>query len=121
MHEYDYGYTYERRRLHRSASSGPCDSSAALRELVLSLVPDASETMAYNMPAVKVKGKTVLYYAGAAHHLGLYPMPKVIELLHDELAAYSTSKGTIRIPYSEPLPVDLIKKIVAIRLSEVSR
>lgn len=77
--------------------------------------------MAYNMPAVKVKGKTVLYYAGAAHHLGLYPMPKVIELLHDELAAYSTSKGTIRIPYSEPLPVDLIKKIVAIRLSEVSR
>lgn len=91
-----------------------------LRDLVLSLVPGASETMAYNMPAVKVKGKTVLYYAGAANHLGIYPMPKVIELLRDELAAYSTSKGTIRIPYSEPLPVDLIKKIVAIRLSEVS-
>ena len=56
-------------------------------------------------------GKNVIQFAASKHHIGLYPGPEAVERFLDRLSEYGTSKGTIRIPYREPLPLELIANI----------
>ncbi len=63
----------------------------------------------------------MLFFAGWKHHYSLYPATKrVIKAFRDELALYEVSKGTIRFPFSEPVPVKLIGRIAKFRAKEVS-
>ena len=53
----------------------------------------------------------MIQFAASKRHIGLYPGPEAVELFQDKLAGYETSKGTIRLPYQEPLPLELIAEI----------
>jgi uncharacterized protein YdhG (YjbR/CyaY superfamily) len=90
-----------------------------MREIIRSVIPDASETISYEMPAYR-NGKVIVYFGGFKSHVALFPTPSGVAAFQSELTAYKTSKGTIRFSLSEPLPENLIKKIVAFRRDEVN-
>jgi uncharacterized protein YdhG (YjbR/CyaY superfamily) len=88
-----------------------------LRQLIKKTIPEAEETISYQMPALKFHGLLV-WYAAAKNHYALYPMAEVLEVFKDKLTDYQTSKGTIRFDYDTPMPVDLIQEIVAYRVKQ---
>jgi uncharacterized protein YdhG (YjbR/CyaY superfamily) len=71
------------------------------------------------MPAYKLNGKPLVYFAGHKNHIGFYPIPSGISAFKEELSAYSQSgKGSVQFPYNQPLPLELITKIVKFRAHE---
>jgi uncharacterized protein YdhG (YjbR/CyaY superfamily) len=82
-----------------------------LREIIKTVVPDAIETISYQMPAFKTE-KVIVWFAAYKNHYGFYPYPKTIVAFEDQLTGYKTSKGAIQFPIDEPLPEDLIRKMV---------
>jgi uncharacterized protein YdhG (YjbR/CyaY superfamily) len=88
-----------------------------LRTLIIQTVPEVQEKISYQMPCYFLKG-SLIYFAGYARHIGLYPGPSAIERFKTELTNYKTSKGTIQFPINEPLPFDLIKRIVELKVEE---
>lgn len=91
-----------------------------LRRCILDAAPGVEEVISYNMPAVKKK-KIVVYYAAYDGHIGLYATPTGNEAFREELKNYKTGKGSIQFSHGEPLPEDLIRRIVEYRLAEVDK
>jgi uncharacterized protein YdhG (YjbR/CyaY superfamily) len=89
-----------------------------LREIIKSSAPYSLEVISYNMPAYKVFGRILLYFAVHSKHIGLYALPSAIIEFKNELKGYETSKGTIQFPLDKPIPYDLVKKIVKYRVKE---
>ena len=100
----------------------PDGSRATLEELrrtIVAAAPDATECISYGMPAFRDHGRILVYYAAFAKHYSLFPGSGTsIEALGDEAAAHATGKGTLQFRYEEPLPTDLVARIVATRLAE---
>ncbi len=92
-----------------------------LRELIHEIAPDAVETISYAIPTFDLKGKHLVHFAGFAHHVGLYPTPSGLNAFEEELKPYRSGKGTAQFPLGEPLPMDLIRRIVEFRVEEVER
>ena len=91
----------------------------ALRRSILEVVPEAEQGMSYGMPAFKVEGKTVAGFAAFKHHLSYLPHSgSVLATLADDVAAYETSKGSLRFPVDKPLPKQLVEKLVRARMRE---
>jgi uncharacterized protein YdhG (YjbR/CyaY superfamily) len=88
-----------------------------LRQAIHDAAPEAQETISYQMPAFK-QGGVLVYFAAFKNHIGFFPTGSGVEAFKGKLAKYKTSKGTIQFPYIEPLPLDLVKQIVAFRLKE---
>ena len=88
-----------------------------LRHMIKAVAPDAVETISYGMPGFKYQGRRLVYFAVWKNHCALYGMSS--DAHQDELAAYDTSKGTIRFPPSEPLPEALVKTLVSARIAEI--
>ncbi len=88
-----------------------------LREAIREAAPEAEEKISYQMPTFFLKGNLV-YFAAYENHIGLYPAPSGIEAFGNELNAYKSGKGSIRFPIDEPLPLELIKRIVRFRVEE---
>jgi uncharacterized protein YdhG (YjbR/CyaY superfamily) len=92
-----------------------------VRGIIRKALPGAEEVIAYKIPAYKLHGGAVLYFAGWKHHYSLYPAPgRLTAAFKDELRGYEVSKGTIRFPLSEPVPVKLIERIAKFRAKEVA-
>lgn len=88
-----------------------------LRKLIKLTAPDAVEVISYNMPAFKLNG-ILVYYAAHKEHLGFYPTSSPIRIFADDLAGYKTSKGAIQFPKSQPIPAELVTKIVRYKVME---
>ncbi len=91
-----------------------------LRDTIRAAAPDATETIAYSMPAFRSHGGQFLVsFAAYKEHYSLFPASgAVVAALGDELAPYLAGKGTIRFPAAEPLPLSTVSKVVEIRLAE---
>ena len=83
-----------------------------LRALARRVVPDAEETISYGIPAYRVGGTDIVYFAGWRRHTSLYPIPAVGEALEQQLKPYRAGRGTLRFRLGEPLPTDLIDSII---------
>lgn len=93
-----------------------------VRSTIRKAVPEAQEVISYQIPAYKLRGRTVLYFAGWKEHYSLYPAgPQLVEAFKDELAPYEVSKGTIRFPLSQPVPVELIERLAKFRAKQSDR
>lgn len=91
----------------------------ALRRSILEVVPEAEQGISYGMPAFKVEGRTVAGFAAFKHHLSYLPHSgSVLATLADDVAAYETSKGSLRFAVDKPLPRQLVKKLVRARMRE---
>jgi uncharacterized protein YdhG (YjbR/CyaY superfamily) len=92
-----------------------------VRSTIRKAVPGAEEVISYRIPTYKLHGRPVLYFAGWKQHYSLYPSTgHLVAALKDQLAPYEISKGTIRFPLSEPVPVKLIESIARFRAKEVT-
>jgi uncharacterized protein YdhG (YjbR/CyaY superfamily) len=89
-----------------------------VRSAIKAAAPGAEERISYGMPAFALNG-TLVYFAAWKKHIGLYPSSSgVPEAFNDELSKYEGSKGAIRFPSDQPLPLELIRRIVQYRVSE---
>src|SRR5687768_6875143 len=83
-----------------------------VRNTIRKAVPGAEEAISYQIPTYKLHGSYVVYFAGWKQHFSLYPAnERLVAVLKDELRPYEVSKGTIRFPLSQPVPVRLIGRI----------
>lgn len=83
-----------------------------IRKLVHDTIPEAVESISYQMPAFKYKGKILSYFAAFKNHIGFYATPESNLAFKDELSEYKTTKGTIQLPYNKPIPTELLRKII---------
>jgi uncharacterized protein YdhG (YjbR/CyaY superfamily) len=92
-----------------------------VRSIIRKAVPAAEEVISYKIPTYKLHGRPVLYFAGWKQHYSLYPSTdRIVARFEDDLAPYEVSKGTIRFPLSDPIPVKLIEGIARFRVKEVA-
>ena len=73
-------------------------------------LPEAEERISWSMPTYW-KGRNIIHFAASKKHLGLYPGDEATTVFAEELSGWNVSKGTIRIPYDQPLPAELIERI----------
>lgn len=92
-----------------------------IRRTVREIVPEATESISYQMPTFKLRGRGLLSFGAWKSHIGMYPVPSGAEAFNRELAPYVKGKGTIQFQLSDPIPYDLVKKIVALRVEDVSK
>jgi uncharacterized protein YdhG (YjbR/CyaY superfamily) len=99
------------------------DSRAALehvRALAMEVVPEAEQGTSYGMPALKVAGRPLLAVARTKTHLSIYPFSgRVVDQVRPRLPGYSLSSGTIRFSAEQPLPDDVVRDVVWLRLEEI--
>lgn len=88
-----------------------------LRQVIKECTPEAEEKISYQMPAFAYYGNLV-YFAAYKKHIGFYPTSSGIAAFGQELSSYKSSKGTVQFPIDQPLPYELIKKIVLFRVAE---
>jgi len=86
-----------------------------LRKIIKQTVPNAEEFISYKMPAYKVH-ECLVYFAGYKNHVGFYPTGSGIAAFENELGSYKYSKGAVQFPIDEPLPEDLITRMVKHRI-----
>ena len=89
----------------------------AIRAAIKAAAPEAREKISYQMPTFDLKGNLV-HFAAFKNHIGFYPTPSGTEAFKDEIARYQGAKGSIRFPLDEPMPLDLITRIVKMRVAE---
>jgi len=89
-----------------------------MRNTILQIAPDAEEGISYGMPAYKLSGKPLVYFAGFRNHVGFYATPSGHKAFAEELANYKTGKGSVQFPHSSPLPLNLVARITRFRADE---
>ncbi len=96
-------------------------SLEAVRGAILKGMPGAQEGLAYQMPAYTLNGVGVLYFAGWKAHYSIYPASDaLVAAFAKQLAPYQRSKGTLKFPLSEPVPVRLIERIARYRAQQIT-
>ena len=92
----------------------------ARRKSIMEILPGADQGLSYGVPAFKVKGKAVAGFAAFKNHLSYVPHSgSVLAMLHDDIASYETSKGSLRFAIDKPLPKRFVKKLVSARMREL--
>jgi uncharacterized protein YdhG (YjbR/CyaY superfamily) len=102
-------------------STFPKETQAAIekvRQAIHKAAPEAVETISYGMPTFDLNGKHLVFFAGWKQHISLYPIPAGNEAFQQELAHYRRAKGTLQFPLDEPIPYDLVEKIVTLLMVE---
>lgn len=90
-----------------------------VRNTIKENAPDAIESISYGMPAWKLNGKPLVYFAGYKNHVGFYATPTGHEAFTKELSIYKQGKGSVQFPINDPMPLQLIARIVQFRVAEV--
>lgn len=90
-----------------------------VRRTIRNAVPAPGETISYQMPTITIRGESLVHFAAWKQHIGLYPpVPDTDEEFERELAPYRGPKGNLRFPLAEPIPHDLIERVVARLITE---
>ena len=99
----------------------PADMQKMLEELrrtIKAAVPEAEETISYNMPTFTLHGKYLIYFAGWKSHISIYPIPSGSEAFNKQVSQYTAGKGTLKFPLDKPIPLKLITRMVKYRVAE---
>lgn len=108
------------RDIHEYIQSVPPDVQSILeqlRRIIHENAPLAEEAIRYGVPTFRLNGNLV-HFAAYTHHIGFYPSPSAIVAFDKELAPYKHAKGTVQFPLDQPIPSDLVKRIVQYRVKE---
>lgn len=91
-----------------------------MRALIKATAPAATETISYAMPTFDLNGHHLVHFAGYKHHTGFYPTASGIEAFQAELTPYKSARGSVQFPLGQPLPTDLIRRMVEFRVEKNS-
>ncbi|MEP7023173.1 MAG: DUF1801 domain-containing protein [Actinomycetota bacterium] len=97
--------------------SFPSEVQAVLEEVrrqIQAAVPGSGETISYQIPAITLGGKSLVYFAAWKHHISVYPVPEADGAFEQELAPYLAGKGTVKFPFRQPIPYGLIRRLAAL-------
>ena len=97
------------------------DRLVEIRRVIQKVLPKAEETISYNIPAYKEQDQWAAYFSGYAKHVSLAlggPIGHIVKKFEKELAPYKTSVSAIQFQHNEPLPADLIKKLIKFRMTQ---
>lgn len=89
----------------------------AMRATITATAPEADESISYGMPAYKLSGRPLVYFAGYAGHVGFYATPTGHEAFAEDFATYPQGKGSVQFPHTRPLPLDLVRRVVQFRMA----
>lgn len=89
-----------------------------MRQVIREIAPKAVESVSYGMPAYKLDGKPLVYFAAYPKHVGFYATPNGHEAFKKEFAPYKQGKGSVQFPHDEPLPLELIRRVVEYRVAQ---
>ena len=89
-----------------------------MRALIRASAPGATETISYAIPTFNLNGRHLVHFAGYKTHIGFYPVPSGLEAFKEDLMPYKQGKGSVQFPLGQPLPTDLIRRIVEFRVAE---
>ena len=89
-----------------------------IRTTIKKAAPKSEETIKYAIPTFMDQGGNLVHFAAYKNHIGFYPAPRALEKFKKELSRFDGSKGTLKIPFETPLPLDLIGRIVKFRVKE---
>ncbi len=93
-----------------------------LRETILAIVPDAEQGMSYGLPAFRLAGETIAGFAAFKRHLSYLPHSgSVLSKLSKETAAYEQTKGSLHFPIDQPLPEELVRRLLEARIAQAHR
>lgn len=92
-----------------------------VRKIIKQTAPDAEEVITYGMPGFKYRGKYLIAFAPFKNHMSVFPGGEAVGIIKDELHGYKTATGTVQFTLDNPLPEELIKDLVKIRLSAISK
>ena len=93
---------------------------SALRQVIVRTIPDAEQCISYGMPAFRLHGKVVAGFAAFKNHLSYLPHSgSVFPELRKELRGYQTTSGSLHFPIDTPLPTELVRKLIAVRVGHV--
>jgi uncharacterized protein YdhG (YjbR/CyaY superfamily) len=98
-------------------TSFPEETQAVLthvRRILREVVPEAEEKISYGMPTLTVDGRYLVYFAGWESHVSFYPLPEGDPVFEAAIAPYRSGKGTARFPLKDPIPADLIRRLVSL-------
>lgn len=91
-----------------------------IRKIIKNNAPEAVELISYGMPSYKVNKKPLVYFAAFKNHIGFYATPSGHIRFQEELSGYKQGKGSVQFPIDQPIPYNLIEKIVLFRAKENS-
>jgi uncharacterized protein YdhG (YjbR/CyaY superfamily) len=89
-----------------------------LRAAIKKAAPQAEESIAYSMPAYKLAGRPLVYFAAFTGHVGFYGTPALNAHFAKELARFKTGRGSIQFPHDAPLPLRLVERMVKYRVAD---
>lgn len=92
----------------------------SIRKTIKETAPEAEECISYQMPAYKLNGPLV-YFAAYKNHIGFYPTGSGIKAFQKEIESYKNPKGAVQFPLDQPIPHDLIRKMVVFKVNENSK
>ena len=88
------------------------------RQTIRKAAPGAVEAISYQIPTFKLNGKNLVHFAAWKDHIGFYATPSGNAAFKKELSRYKVAKGSIQFPLDEPIPYDLVAKMVLFRVKE---
>jgi uncharacterized protein YdhG (YjbR/CyaY superfamily) len=92
-----------------------------LRDVIRAESPESVESLSYGLVGYKLNKKPLVYFGGFAKHIGFYATPNGHEAFRDEFAKYKQGKGSVQFPNDQPLPLDLVKRVIEYRKKQVSK
>jgi uncharacterized protein YdhG (YjbR/CyaY superfamily) len=92
-----------------------------VRRAMRAAAPGTLEEISYGIPTLMLDGRYLMYFAGWKRHISVYPIPAVDAQLDKEIAPYKAGKGTLRFPLKEPIPYELIGRLVAAEMRNRAR
>lgn len=92
-----------------------------VRKVIAVAVPKAEEGIKYQMPTFMLEGKNLVHFAAWKNHIGFYPTPSPLVEFKKELSKYEMTKGAVQFPLDKPIPLTLIKKMVRLRVTQLSQ
>lgn len=92
-----------------------------IRVLIRKTAPEAVESISYGMPAYKLNGNPLVYFAGYKNHIGFYATPTGHSAFEKELSVYKQGRGSVQFPLDKPIPFELMERIVQFRVGETGK
>ena len=107
--------------INEYVSSLPENAQKAMSEIIATIkvkVPNAEESISYNMPAFKVNGEYFVHFSAWKNHIGMYPIPAGNEAFQKQIESYRSAKSSLNFPLDKPMPIKLIEKVIKFRIAE---